>query len=120
MPSSNQTSTIEGNNRVKNTLGNKKNEGVCNIEKSRCITHRRKLVKDQILKKKRVINKEGILEVKSIAVPILVCPDRNIMNIARPDTISALGGNTQMNRHTDRRTESLNLPSSQSIEGKVF
>ena len=106
---------------MKNTLGNKKNEGVCNIEKSRCITHRKKLVKDQILKKKRVINKEGILEVKSIAVPILVCPGRNIQNIARPDTISALGeSQNQMNIHTDRVKESLNLPGSQPIEGKVI
>ena len=75
------------------------------------------------MKKKRVISKTGILEVKNIAVPILVCPNRNIPNIARPDTIAAPGGNiqnTQINKQTDRRTELLNLPSAQSIEGKVL
>ena len=73
------------------------------------------------MKQKRVIGRNGVLEVRNIEVPILVCPDRNIMNIARPDTISALGGNTQniqTNKHTDRRTEL--LPGAQSIEGKVF
>ena len=63
------------------------------------------------------------MEVKNNTVPILVCPNRNIPNIARPDTISAPGGNiqnTQMDKQTDRSTELLNLPSAQSIEGKVL
>ena len=87
------------------------------------MTHRKKLVKEQILEKKRVISKTGILEVKNIAVPILVCPNRKITNIARPDMISAPGGNiknTQINKHTDRGTGLVNIPSAQSTEGKVL
>ena len=90
----------------------------CAVKNSRCITHKKKLRKEMITKQKRVIGKDGILEVRNIDVPILVCPDRHNTDIARPDINSALGEDYKNNRQDNKNNS--NLPGAQLIEGKVL
>ena len=90
---------------MKKTFSN--GRGGCEVKKSRCITHNKKLVKESKVKQKRVIGINGDLEVKSIVVPELVCPS------------SALGESlyNPLIRQQTRKPEDLTCD--QTIEGKV-
>ena len=77
------------------------------------------LLRESILKQKRVIGKNGELEVRNIEVPILVCPDRH--NIAGPDRNSALGANMGNIKNNGQEDKNFSLiPGAQIIEGKVL
>ena len=108
VPSIDQASELSKTKVLKKTFGNGRRR--CEVKKSHCITHNKKLVK---VKQKRVIGSNGVLEVKSFEVPILVCPSS-----ARPGN-PALGEslNTQVIRKQTKKSEA--LVCNQTIEGRV-
>ena len=111
VPPSDQASKITDIKSLKKTFSNGRGGYV--IKNSRCITHNKKLIKELKLKQKRVIGKNGILEVKSLEVPILVCPSSAI-----PEN-PALGESKKNKVICSQIKRSEDSPCNQIIEGKA-
>ena len=111
VPPIDQASKFTKTKILKKTFSN--GRGACEVKKSRCITHNKKLVKESKLKQKKVIGSNGILEVKSFEVPILVCPSS-----VRPGN-PALGESDKAKVICKQIKRSEDLACNQIIEGKV-
>ena len=114
VPDSNQTKK----NKKKKTL-----EGglECVYKKKKCLTHKISLETGKVKKQRRIINKEGKLEVSDMYVSLLVCPAKSRDKSKASSNALQMGESNENLSDEISSRKSPNLPTgADRLEGKVI